>query len=57
MDSRPCPAIPCTLCSKPLDLQKDLYADENGKAVHEDCYVKRLISARDSVSRSRNSEM
>ena len=57
MDSRPCPEIPCTFCSKPVDLQTDLYADENGKAVHEDCYVKRLLQAKDSVSRSRNQDM
>jgi hypothetical protein len=37
--ARPFPEIPCALCSKPLDLQTDLCADENGKAVHEDCYV------------------
>jgi hypothetical protein len=36
---------PCALCRKPLDLQTDLCADENGKAVHEDCYVSRLISS------------
>ena len=39
------PEIPCALCSKPLDLQTDLCADENGKSVHEDCYVRRLISS------------
>jgi hypothetical protein len=42
MGSRPFPEISCTLCSKPVDLRIDLYADENGKAVHEDCYVKRI---------------
>jgi hypothetical protein len=39
MESSPFPEIPCILCSKAMDLQIDLYADENGKPVHEDCYV------------------
>jgi hypothetical protein len=39
------PEISCALCSKPLDLQTDLCADEKGKAAHEDCYVSRLISS------------
>jgi hypothetical protein len=38
------PEIPCALCSKTLDLQTDLCADENGKAVHEECYVKRITT-------------
>jgi hypothetical protein len=44
MDSRPFPEIPCALCSKPVNLGIELCADENGKAVHEDCYVKRIAS-------------
>lgn len=44
MGSRPFPEISCTLCSKPMDLRIDLCADENGKAIHEDCYVKRMSS-------------
>jgi hypothetical protein len=42
MGGHPFPEIACTICSKPLDLRIDLSADENGKAVHEDCYVKRI---------------
>jgi len=45
MGSRPFPAISCALCSKPVDLLIDLTADENGKAVHEECYVKRVMSS------------
>ena len=30
------------LCSKPVELTVDLNADENGKAVHEQCYVNRI---------------
>jgi len=45
MDSYPLPDIPCALCSKPVDLLIDLSADENGKAVHEECYVKRITGS------------
>jgi hypothetical protein len=42
MDSRPFPEIPCAFCSKPVNLGIDLCADENGKAVHEACYVQHV---------------
>jgi hypothetical protein len=42
MDDRPFPQTRCILCSMPLSLQTDLAADENGKAVHTECYVKRI---------------
>ena len=45
MGSRPFPETSCALCSKPVDLLIDLSADENGKAVHEECYVRRLTSS------------
>jgi hypothetical protein len=45
MGGHPFPDIPCKLCSKPLDLSVDLSADENGKAVHEECYVKHITSS------------
>jgi hypothetical protein len=41
----PFPEIPCTICAKPLDLETDLTADENGKAVHQHCYVERITSS------------
>jgi len=44
MKSRPFPEIPCLICSKPIDLSVDLSADENGKAVHTECYVKRITT-------------
>jgi hypothetical protein len=47
MDSDPYPEISCTICSKPVDLRIDLYADENGRAVHKKCYTNRLISISD----------
>jgi hypothetical protein len=56
MGSRPSPEVPCVLCSKPVNLQYDLVADENGDAIHEECYVRRIRSedqASDSVQVSR----
>jgi hypothetical protein len=47
MGNRHFPEISCTICSKPVDLTVDLYADENGKAVHEDCYVKQTTRSSD----------
>jgi hypothetical protein len=46
MAGHPFPELPCTICAKPLDLTVDLYADEHGKAIHEDCYVKQITSSR-----------
>jgi len=36
------PHIPCVLCNKPVDLSADLCSDEHGKAVHEECYARRI---------------
>jgi hypothetical protein len=44
MGGHPFPEISCTLCSKLVDLRVDFYADENGKAVHEDCYLQRITT-------------
>jgi hypothetical protein len=41
----PFPEAPCKICVKPVDLETDLHTDENGKAVHEDCYVKHITSS------------
>jgi hypothetical protein len=38
------PVFLCVICSKVLDLTIDLNTDDNGKAIHEQCYVNRLIS-------------
>jgi hypothetical protein len=38
------PDIPCILCNEPVDLSVDLSTDEDGKAVHEHCYVKRIMN-------------
>jgi hypothetical protein len=45
MGGHPFPEIPCIICSKPLDLRVDLCADENGKAVHEECYAQRVTTS------------
>jgi hypothetical protein len=37
--------INCPLCNQPVSLTSDTYADENGKAVHQECYQKRIIGA------------
>ena len=46
MGGHPFPEIPCTVCRKPVDLTVDLYADENGQAIHEHCYVTRMLVTR-----------
>ena len=35
----------CRICNKPLKLRTDTAADEDGKAVHETCYTKRISDA------------
>jgi hypothetical protein len=50
MGGHPFADIPCKLCSKPVDLSADLSADENGKAVHEECYVKHITSPRSNMN-------
>jgi hypothetical protein len=37
--------ITCPICNRPVDLAKERYTDESGKAVHEDCYLQRLMCA------------
>jgi hypothetical protein len=44
MGGHPFPEIACVVCNKLVDLQTDLTADENGKAVHEECYLKQIIA-------------
>jgi hypothetical protein len=33
----------CSICDKRVTLQEDTCTDENRKAVHTDCYVKRIL--------------
>jgi hypothetical protein len=34
----------CRICSKPLQLETDTRTDEDGKAVHEECYVQHVTT-------------
>jgi predicted nucleic acid-binding Zn ribbon protein len=34
----------CTICGKALHFEGDTCADENGQAVHKDCYATKLIA-------------
>ncbi len=44
MGGHPFPPISCEICSEQVDISADLSADENGKAVHEHCYIKRVTT-------------
>jgi hypothetical protein len=44
------PEVSCKICCKPVDLSVDLHADEDGKAVHEVCYIKRISQAQTPAS-------
>jgi hypothetical protein len=50
MKSRLSPEISCLICSKPVDLSVDLSADEDGQAVHTECYVNRITGPRSGPS-------
>jgi hypothetical protein len=32
----------CPMCGKPIDLDRDETADEDGQVMHEECYIKRV---------------
>ena len=32
----------CAICLQPLDLEIDRYANEEGKGVHEGCFLKKI---------------
>jgi Co/Zn/Cd efflux system component len=34
----------CRICSKPLQLETDTRTDEDGRAVHEECYVNHVTA-------------
>lgn len=38
--------FPCSLCNDPVDL-RTAKTDEYGKAIHEECYVRRMRMTRD----------
>jgi hypothetical protein len=39
---------PCTICGLPTNLYDDPYTDDNGKPVHEMCYLKKLTGLSES---------
>jgi hypothetical protein len=41
--------IVCAICGRPLKLEDDRGTDEQGKPVHEECYVKRVAEGRGQV--------
>ena len=49
MGGHPFREVPCKICAKPVDLTVDLSADENGQAVHENCYLRHVMSFRSNV--------
>ena len=54
MGGRPFPEVHCVICGETLDLRKDLSADENGKALHTDCYLKHIRGSHDHPSPHQN---
>jgi hypothetical protein len=46
MGGHPFSVFHCVICVDAVDLTVDLSADENGQAIHEDCYVKHITSSR-----------
>jgi hypothetical protein len=48
-------AVACCICSEPVPLETCL-TDACGKAVHEECYVRKTISRRRAVNATHLSE-
>ena len=49
MGGHPFSAIHCAICNKAVNLSADLTANENGKAVHEECYVNLITSYQSNI--------
>jgi hypothetical protein len=49
MGGHPFSEVLCAICSKAVNLNVDLTVNENGKAVHEHCYVKHIMSSRSNI--------
>ena len=47
MSDRSQPHVLCRLCGQPVTFLSDTVADEDGKAVHEHCYVDHIGAAPD----------
>jgi hypothetical protein len=55
MSRRPFPGILCARCHKPVDLRIEPCSDENGRAIHWDCYVESVASESPKQNASENS--
>lgn len=42
MENRQESEIKCSICNKPVTLHSDTATDEDGKAVHKQCYATRI---------------
>ena len=40
----------CVMCGRPVSEMVDINIDENGKGVHEQCYVDRLTGKSDTTA-------
>jgi hypothetical protein len=50
-------ALKCGVCQKPITLETTgICADEDGKAVHENCYIQRLLSSRNDPPNPNHAE-
>jgi predicted nucleic acid-binding Zn ribbon protein len=54
MGGRPFPEVHCVICRRALDLRTDLCADENGKALHSECYLKHIRGLHNEASTYQN---
>lgn len=54
MNNRQESEVKCSICNKPVTLHSDTGTDEDGKAVHKQCYAKRI--SEDNHSATPNSD-
>jgi hypothetical protein len=45
MESSQQEIIRCSFCKKSVTVRQEFYIDENGHAIHADCYLKRILHA------------
>ena len=57
MAGRPHVEMRCVLCNRPVDLQTDLSTNENGKAVHEDCYARSISEGNSSADLDEDADL
>jgi len=46
----------CQICSQPVDLSQDRCTDEDGKIVHEACYLKLITMPQDASQNAGRSQ-